>query len=123
MQGQQLEQEEVMNEHKYTEIVIHNGQSISYYSEQETAEYCHMDVQMVRRLQAVGLIEGIELTEGERRYSEEDVAQLRRIRRLHHDLGINLAGIQVILHLRSRLRALQQELEQYKHGDEHKPES
>jgi len=110
-----------MNEHKYTHIVIHNGQSISYYSEQETAEYCHMDVQMVRRLQAVGLIEGIELTEGERRYSEEDVAQLRRIRRLHHDLGINLAGIQVILHLRSRLRALQQELEQYKHTDEHKP--
>ena len=41
---------------------------------------------------------------------DEDIAQLRRIRRLHHDLGVNLAGIEVILRLTARLAALQREL-------------
>ena len=45
------------------------------------------------------------------RYREEDIAQLRRIRRLHSDLGVNLAGIEVILRLSVRLEALQRELE------------
>lgn len=57
------------------------------------------------------LIEGKE-TGGELRYSEEEVAQLRRIRRLQHDLGVNLAGVEVILRLLKRLEGLQQELEQ-----------
>lgn len=45
-------------------------------------------------------------------YSEEEVTQLRRIRRLQHDLGVNLAGVEVILRLLKRLEGLQQELEQ-----------
>jgi MerR family transcriptional regulator/heat shock protein HspR len=108
-----------MDNNQYTRIIIQESRSASYYSEQETAEYCQMDVQMIRRLQAVGLIEGLELAGGEQRYSEEDIAELRRIRRLHRDLGVNLAGIQVILHLRSRLKSLQQELEHYKHPGKH----
>jgi len=108
-----------MNNDQYTRIVIGESRLTTYYSEQEMAESCHVDVQMIRRLRVVGLIEGITLAGGEQRYSEEDIAELRRIRRLHRDLGVNLAGIQVILHLRSRLQALEQELEQYKHSGEH----
>ena len=52
-----------------------------------------------------------EETGGELRYSEEEVTQLRRIRRLQHDLGINLAGVEVILRLLKRLEAARQELE------------
>jgi MerR family transcriptional regulator/heat shock protein HspR len=48
----------------------------------------------------------------QRRYSEEDVVQLRQIHRLHHGLGINLAGVEVILHLLKRLEAVEQELAQ-----------
>jgi hypothetical protein len=37
--------------------------------------------------------------------SESDLAELRRIRRLR-ELGVNLAGIEVILHMRQRILAL-----------------
>ncbi len=103
-----------MDEYRYTRIIIKSGQSASYYSEQEMADSCHLDLVMVRRLRTVGLIQGIETTEGESRYSEEDVARLRRIRRLHRDLGVNLAGIEVILRLEAQIEALQRELEQFR---------
>jgi len=69
----------------------------------------------------LGLIEGQE-TGGELRYSEEEVIQLRRIRRLQHDLGVNLAGVEVILRLLKRLEAVRQDLEQERNraeGDQH----
>jgi hypothetical protein len=40
---------------------------------------------------------------------EEDLAELRRIRRLR-SLGVNLAGIEVILHMRRRMIAQRAEL-------------
>lgn len=103
-----------MNESRYTRIVIQNNQGTTYYSEQETAEYSQVEVQMLRRLHHVGLIQGIEVTGEEPRYSDEDVALLRRIRRLHRDLGINLAGIDVVLRLSAQIEALQRELENMK---------
>ncbi|HJT57787.1 MAG TPA: chaperone modulator CbpM [Ktedonobacteraceae bacterium] len=103
-----------MNEYQYTRIVIKNARSTTLYTEEETARYAHLEIQVIRRLRAVGLIEGIETTEGERRYSEEDVERLRRIRRLRRDLGVNLAGAEVILELSRRLEALQRELEEYR---------
>lgn len=42
--------------------------------------------------------------------SDADLAELRRIRRLQ-ELGVNMPGIEVILHMRQRIRALQTELE------------
>ena len=41
--------------------------------------------------------------------TEGDLAELRRIRRLR-DLGVNMPGIEVILHMRRRMEALQAEL-------------
>ncbi len=101
-----------MSESRYTRIVIQNQQGTTYYSEQETAEYSKIEVQMLRRLRTVGLIQGVEVAGEEPRYSENDIMQLRRIRRLHRDLGINLAGIEVILRLSAQIDALQRELEQ-----------
>jgi hypothetical protein len=41
--------------------------------------------------------------------SDADLVELRRIRRLQ-ELGVNMPGIEVILHLRRRLQVLQAEL-------------
>jgi DNA-binding transcriptional MerR regulator len=43
------------------------------------------------------------------RLTSADLAELRRIRRLQ-ELGVNMSGIEIILHMRRRLRALQAEL-------------
>jgi len=47
-----------------------------------------------------------------RLYSERDIALLRRVRSLMEDLGINLAGIEVIMRMSQRLAELQNEVEQ-----------
>ena len=100
-----------MDEQHVTHIVLQKYRSSSSYSERETAVVSHMGIGAIRHLRALGLIEGEE-TGGELRYSEEEITQLRRIRRLQRDLGINLAGVEVILHLLKRLDVVYQELEQ-----------
>jgi MerR family transcriptional regulator/heat shock protein HspR len=99
-----------MDELYVTHITLRPYQPSASYNERETAKTCHMSVSTLRHLRASGLIEGQE-TEGELRYSEEEIVQLRRIRRLQHDLGINLAGVEVIMRLLQRLEAVHQELE------------
>jgi MerR family transcriptional regulator/heat shock protein HspR len=100
-----------MEEQHITHIVLQQSHSSLSYSERETAIACHLSISTIRHLHTLGLIEGKE-TNGEPRYSEEDITQLRRIRRLRRDLGVNLAGIEVILHLLKRLEAIHHELEQ-----------
>ena len=100
-----------MDEQYVTHIVLQRYRSSPSFSERETAEASHLRIGAIRHLHALGLIEGEEIG-GELRYSEEEVIQLRRIRRLQHDLGVNLEGVEVILHLLKRLEAVHQELEQ-----------
>lgn len=66
-------------------------------------------------------------TEGNTRlYSQKDVERLKMIRRLTRDLGINLAGVQVIMELRSKIEEMQKEIDelrtlsQEKYGQNHK---
>lgn len=99
------------NEENVTHIVFQKYSTSLSYSERETAEASHLGIGAIRYLHTLGLIEG-KKTNGGLRYSEEEVIQLRRIRRLQHDLGVNLAGVEVILHLLKRLEAIHHELEQ-----------
>jgi MerR family transcriptional regulator/heat shock protein HspR len=46
-----------------------------------------------------------------RLYSETDIARLRQIIRLRDELGVNLAGIGVILNLLDRMEVMQEEVE------------
>jgi MerR family transcriptional regulator/heat shock protein HspR len=105
-----------MDEQYVTHIVLQQYRSYSSYSEQETAAASHLGISAIRHIRALGLIEGKEAG-GELRYSEEEVTQLRQIRRLQHDLGVNLAGVEVILRLLKRLDVLQQELEQERNNE------
>ncbi len=99
-----------MDEQYVTRIVLWLYRSTSSYSERETAAASHLSTAAIRYLRASGLIEGEE-TDGELRYSEDEVTQLRRSRRLQRDLGVNLAGVEVILRLLKRLETIQKELE------------
>ncbi len=48
----------------------------------------------------------------QRIYSDEDVDKLRFITELTRDLGVNKAGVEIVLRLRDRLESLQNELDQ-----------
>ncbi len=71
-------------------------------------------VQTLRRYESYGLLEPARSKTGYRLYSESDIARVRRIRRLTDDLGVNLAGVAAILHLRNQLILSQRELERYR---------
>ncbi len=103
-----------MSEQRFTRITISNTRS--YYSEQEAADYCRLEVQVLRQLSESGVIPGMLVVGEEVHYSDEDILLLRRARRLYEDLGVNLEGIEIILRLLVRLDALQRELDNYKKG-------
>ncbi len=47
-----------------------------------------------------------------RLYSEEDVEKLEMILRLTRELGINLAGVEVILSMREKMEQMQREMDE-----------
>ena len=83
-----------------------------FYTIKIAAELCGMHEQSLRMYERRGLIAPQRSAGNIRRYSDADVEHIRFIKRLVDDLGVNLAGVEVILHMRQQLLASQQELEQ-----------
>jgi MerR family transcriptional regulator/heat shock protein HspR len=65
----------------------------------------------LRYYERIGVIEPKRSQGNIRLYSEGDIALLRRVKTLVEDMGINLAGVEVILRLMQRMGELQNELE------------
>ena len=65
--------------------------------------------QTLRYYERVGLVAPSRTQGNQRLYSFQDVQRLQQIQRLVSDLGVNLAGVEVILHLRERLEDLDAE--------------
>lgn len=47
-----------------------------------------------------------------RLYSDRDIERVIHIRRLMHDLGVNLAGVEAILHMKDRMEHMQVQMEE-----------
>ena len=72
------------------------------------AELAGVHPQTLRIYERKGLVDPARTAGGSRRYSEDDIEQLRRIQELTNE-GLNLAGVQRVLELEAeiaRLRAL-----------------
>ena len=65
--------------------------------------------QTLRYYERVGLVEPSRTQGNQRLYSFQDVQRLQQIQRLVSDLGVNLAGVEVILRLTERLGELDAE--------------
>src|SRR5215213_4239939 len=76
------------------------------------AKMLGMHQQTLRYYERVGIIEPSRSRGNIRLYSQADIARLRQVQRLINDLGVNLAGAEVILKMSARLRQLEHELEQ-----------
>jgi MerR family transcriptional regulator/heat shock protein HspR len=70
-----------------------------------------VQVHTLRYYERIGVVEPSRSPGNMRLYSERDIALLRRVRSLMEDLGINLAGIEVIMRMSQRLAELQNEVE------------
>ena len=65
----------------------------------------------LRYYERIGIIEPCRSQGNIRLYSERDIVLLRRVKTLADDMGINLAGVEVILRMMQRMNELQNELE------------
>jgi MerR family transcriptional regulator/heat shock protein HspR len=75
------------------------------------AEMLKVHPQTLRFYEKKGLVHPSR-TEGQTRmYSEEDVEDMARLLRLTRDLGVNLAGVEIVLKMRRRMIDMQKQIE------------
>jgi MerR family transcriptional regulator/heat shock protein HspR len=66
----------------------------------------------LRYYEKIGIIEPSRSRGNIRLYSESDIAQLRRVKTLMDDLGVNLAGVEVIIRMVQRMLELQNQVQE-----------
>jgi len=75
------------------------------------AQLCGMHPQTLRLYERLGLVQPRRQNGRNRLYSEVDIERLLQIQRLTQDMGVNLAGVEVILDLLERIQKIQEESE------------
>ena len=73
------------------------------------AEFAGMPPQPLRIYERKGLVDPARTSGGSRRYSDADIAQLRRIQELTNE-GLNLYGVQRVLELEAEVARLRREV-------------
>ena len=76
------------------------------------AKLVGVQVHTLRYYEKVGIIEPSRSQGKNRLYSERDIALLRQMKNLMQELGVNLAGAEVIMRLSWRVRELQKQVEE-----------
>ncbi|MBS1714346.1 MAG: MerR family transcriptional regulator [Armatimonadetes bacterium] len=76
------------------------------------AELCGVHPQTLRQYERLGLVVPSRVGAKNRLYSDEDVLRVRRIQRLTQQMGVNLAGVEIILRLLDDMEDLQRDCEQ-----------
>ena len=71
-----------------------------------------MHAQTLRYYERMGIIAPSRSRGRIRLYSQADIGRLRQIQRLINDLGVNLAGAEVILRLNKRIRQMEEQMEE-----------
>ena len=82
-----------------------------YLPRQVVAQIVRVDIRRLRRYEQLGLVQPVRVEAGEPLYGEAELARLRRIQRLIEHLGLNLAGVEVVLRLTDQLEQMSREAE------------
>ena len=75
--------------------------------------------QTLRYYERIGLVQPFRTGGNQRVYSRRDVEHVRRIRSMIEDLGVNLAGVEVVMRLLERLREADEKINQLTMDNEH----
>jgi MerR family transcriptional regulator/heat shock protein HspR len=75
------------------------------------AELVGMHPQTLRMYETKGLVRPQRTPGGTRLYSEADIERLRIVQRLTTELGLNLAGVELVLRLEDELRKAHAQIE------------
>jgi len=78
------------------------------------AQILNIHPQTLRQYEREGLIKPSRTNGKIRLYSQEDIDQIKSVLNLTRDLGINLAGVDVILKLNKKIQKLEDVIKEYK---------
>ncbi len=77
------------------------------------AEMYKIHPQTLRLYEREGLLIPSRSNGNTRLYTQDDLEQLETILNLTRDLGVNLAGIEIILNMRRRMRLMEEEMQEF----------
>jgi MerR family transcriptional regulator/heat shock protein HspR len=81
------------------------------YTISVAADMVSVHQQTLRHYERLGLIEPQRGKGDIRYYTPEDIERIQQIRRLVDELGVNLAGVEVVLHMREQIESMRSEFE------------
>lgn len=77
------------------------------------AEQYEVHPQTLRLYEREGLLKPSRSEGNTRLYTKEDLERLEVILQLTRELGVNLAGVEIILNMREKMAAMQREIEEF----------
>ena len=84
-----------------------------YYMISAVAAKYDIHPQTLRLYEREGLLKPSRTEGNTRLYSDEDLAELETILALTRDLGVNLAGVEIILNMRRKMERMQHEVNEF----------
>ena len=108
--GQQSAQHGATNGRGARTLPEHDRQRPVYHIS-IVAEMVETHPQTLRMYERMGLVNPQRTRHNIRLYSEADIEQVRRIQHLTQDLGVNLAGVEVVFKLLREMHRLREEME------------
>jgi MerR family transcriptional regulator/heat shock protein HspR len=97
----------------------HRKKGKAAYMISAVAETYDIHPQTLRLYEREGLLKPSRSEGNTRLYTEDDLERLELILNLTRDLGVNLAGVEVILNMRQRLEDMQREMQEFIEYVEH----
>lgn len=89
------------------------GKGKGYYMISAVAQSYGIHPQTLRLYEREGLLRPSRTEGNTRLYSDEDLKQLETILNLSRDLGVNLAGVEIILNMRRKMEEMQREVNEF----------
>lgn len=86
---------------------------VKVYTISAVAELYEIHPQTLRLYEREGLLKPSRSEGNTRNYTDEDLERLEVILSLTRDLGVNLAGVEIILNMREKMDAMQKEFERF----------
>lgn len=86
---------------------------VKSYTISAVAEMFEIHPQTLRMYEREGLLKPSRSDGNTRLYSDEDIERLEVVLSLTRDLGVNLAGVEIIINMREKMDAMQREFERF----------
>ena len=89
------------------------GRSKAAYMISAVAEQYQIHPQTLRLYEREGLLRPSRSDGNTRLYTDEDLERLEVILKLTRELGVNLAGVEIILNMREKMEAMQRQFDEF----------